>query len=264
MAEPISPKPAAGEYARRSKRQRWPKIAMTVEEWWGKSPERIIPLGITRLTDPERGPRRSGATPRAVSLPSRRPSSRTGSDARRQLGATVFPALSLNTCAHRLWSGIPIRFPNIKIVLAEGGFGWVPMLMDRLEYMMDQSSENHLNWLTRDITPTEVRQRNFWFCTIDDPSSLASRQHLGVENILFEVDYPHSDSNWPNTQDHISRRYAAIPDNEFRMITQENSAKLYRHPLPRLLALTVSRRRLRIGRSRRARPERLGSSTINR
>ena len=108
------------------------------------------------------------------------------------------------------------------------------MLMDRLEYMMAQSSDNHLAWLSKEIGPTEVLQRNFWFCTIDDPSSLAGRYRIGVENILFEVDYPHADSTWPDTQAYIEKHYRDVPVEEIRQITHLNAAKLFRHPLPAL------------------------------
>ena len=243
------------------------------EEWWGAAPERFIPLGITWLRDPERGAaeiRRNAARgftavtlpeqPHRIGLPSLftdywdpilRACEETetviclhvGStgltpmppDApQHHLGATLFPALSLNTCAEWLWSGIPLRYPDIKITLAEGGIGWVPMLMDRLEYMMAQSSDNHLAWLSKEIGPTEVLQRNFWFCTIDDPSSLAGRYRIGVENILFEVDYPHADSTWPDTQAYIEKHYRDVPVEEIRQITHLNAAKLFRHPLPAL------------------------------
>jgi hypothetical protein len=46
-----------------------------------------------------------------------------------------------------------------------------------------------------------VLKRNFWFCTIDDPSTIDTRYRIGVENIMAEVDYPHGDSTWPDTQD---------------------------------------------------------------
>ena len=40
-----------------------------------------------------------------------------------ELGATLFGALSLDACANWLWSGVPVRFPDLKICLSEGGIG---------------------------------------------------------------------------------------------------------------------------------------------
>ena len=75
-------------------------------------------------------------------------------------------------------------------------------------------------------------RRNFWFCMIDDPSTVCTRHTIGVENILFESDYPHGDGTWPDTQIVMEKVLAGLPDDEIRMISHENAAKLYKHPLP--------------------------------
>jgi len=77
-----------------------------------------------------------------------------------------------------------------------------------------------------------VLRRNFWFCTIDDPSTIETRHAIGVENIMVEVDYPHGDGTWPDTQDTIAEYWGHIPAAELRMMCSENAARLYRHPLP--------------------------------
>ncbi len=145
-----------------------------------------------------------------------------------QLGATLFGQLSLGAAAEWLWSEIPLRFPTLKIAMSEGGIGWVPMLLDRLDNIIDRSGYG-LGW---DIRPADVLQRNFWFCTIDDPSTIELRHRIGVENICFETDYPHGDSTWPGVQDLLDEVWGHIPPDELRMMCSENAASLYRHPLP--------------------------------
>jgi hypothetical protein len=83
-----------------------------------------------------------------------------------------------------------------------------------------------------DLTPSEAVQRNFWFCTIDDPSTLGARERIGVDHIMVEVDYPHADSTWPDTQELLARRLGGLPDEHVRKLTHENAARLFRHPLP--------------------------------
>ncbi|MGE4605251.1 MAG: amidohydrolase family protein, partial [Myxococcota bacterium] len=82
-------------------------------------------------------------------------------------------------------------------------------------------------------SPSDVLRRNFWFCMIDDPSTISTRHTIGVENILVESDYPHGDGTWPDTQQVIDKTIGHLPVEEIRMITHENAAKLYRHPLPK-------------------------------
>ena len=82
------------------------------------------------------------------------------------------------------------------------------------------------------MRPADVLQRNFWFCTIDDPSTIDTRHRIGVENIMVEVDYPHGDGTWPDTQDVIEKYWGHLPDDELRKMLYENAAALFRWPLP--------------------------------
>jgi predicted TIM-barrel fold metal-dependent hydrolase len=240
-----------------------------LEEWHGPYPERIVPMGITWLADPEVGAaeirRNADRGFTGVTLPERPhkigfPSifeehwdpiigacAETGTvvslhvgssgmaefppgslRASMPLGATLFGQLSLTACAEWLWSGWAVRYPDLKIAMSEGGIGWVAMLIDRLDNIVDRSGYG-LGW---DDRPADVLRRNFWFCTIDDPSTIETRHTIGVENIMVEVDYPHGDGTWPDTQLVIEKYWGHIPPAELRMMCCENAAALYRHPLP--------------------------------
>jgi len=237
------------------------------EEWYSPYPTRIIPLGITFLTDPEAGAaeiyRNAERGFRSVTLPERphrlglpslfldywEPIIRACAETdtvislhvassgmadhpegcpNLQVGATLFGQLSLTACAEWLWSGWPLRYPNLKIAMSEGGIGWVAMLIDRLNNIIDRSGYG-LGW---DIRPADVLRRNFWFCTIDDPSTIQTRYTIGVDRIMVEVDYPHGDGTWPDTQSVIEQCWGHIPPTELRQMCSENAAALYRHPLP--------------------------------
>jgi len=238
------------------------------DEWYRAYPERIVPLGITYLADPQLAAdeiRRNAArgftavtlpeVPHNVGLPSLWDRDHwdpiiqacvetdtvialhVGSSGthpappeapRVQLGATLFGQLSLTACAEWLWSAYPADYPTLKIAMSEGGIGWVAMLLDRLDNIVDRSGYG-LGW---DVRPADVLKRNFWLCTIDDPSTIDTRHRIGVENIMVEVDYPHGDGTWPDTQLVIEKYWGHIPDDELRMMCSLNAAKLFRHPLP--------------------------------
>jgi Amidohydrolase len=85
---------------------------------------------------------------------------------------------------------------------------------------------------TDDLTPSQVMQRNFWFCAVEDPSSFDQRDRIGPEHILLESDYPHCDSTWPRTQQVIEHEIGHLPAHAVRQITWENASRLYRHPVP--------------------------------
>jgi predicted TIM-barrel fold metal-dependent hydrolase len=239
------------------------------EEWYSPYPDRIIPLGITWLADAETGAveirRNAERGFRSVTLPERPHriglpslfsgfwdpiiaacaetgtvislhvgSSGMGEHAPGapllQLGATLFGQLSLQACAEWLWSGYAVRFPDLKIAMSEGGIGWVAMLLDRLDNIVDRSRYGK-DW-PGDLRPSEVLQRNFYFCTLDDPSTIDTRHRIGVDHVMVEVDYPHGDSTWPDTQDVVRRYWGHVPVEELRMMTHRNAATLFRHPLP--------------------------------
>jgi predicted TIM-barrel fold metal-dependent hydrolase len=238
------------------------------EEWYTPHPDRIIPLGITYLADPHLAAdeiRRNAARgftavsmperPHAIGLPSLwerdhwdpiigacvetdtvislhvgsagLPATPPGAPAL-QLGATLFGQQSLGACAEWLWSGYPADNPTLKIAMSEGGIGWVAMLLDRLDNIVDRSGYG-VSW---DLRPADVLRRNFWFCTIDDPSTIDTRYRIGLDRIMVEVDYPHGDSTWPDTQQVIREAWRHLPAAEMRQLCCENAAVLYRHPLP--------------------------------
>ena len=240
------------------------------EEWYLAHPLRIIPMGITFLADAELGAaeiRRNAARgftsvtlperPHAIGFPSLFTgwwdpiieacvetgtviSLHVGSSGTYpmpegapalQLGATMFGQLSLSACSEWLWSGYPLRYPELKIAMSEGGIGWVPMLIDRLEIMCRRNGYAG-DWA---VPPAEVLRRNFWFCTFDDPSTIDLRHVISVDHIMVEVDYPHGDSIWPNVQRTIAETWGHIPVDEVRRMCSLNAADLYRHPLPPVL-----------------------------
>ena len=244
------------------------------EEWHGAAPERIVPLGITWLADPELGAaeiRRNaerGFT--AVTLPERPhllgyPTLNSGywdpivaacaetdtvvclhvgSSGMMEMppdgplveyAATLFPMLSMWACADWLWSLLPVRYPTLRIAMSEGGLGWVPMLGDRLDFIYETSEHGRRHWDEHgdpDLRPSDLLRRNFWYCTIDDPSMWAVRDVIGVDRIMVEVDYPHADSTWPNTQATLRDHLGHLPVDDVAAVTHRNAAALFRHPLP--------------------------------
>jgi predicted TIM-barrel fold metal-dependent hydrolase len=150
-----------------------------------------------------------------------------------ELLPTLFPVNALVAAGEWLWSGVPLRFPRLSIAMSEGGIGWVPMLMDRTDYVVSHSaSGSESNAWPSSLLPSEVLRRNFWFCSIDDPSTVALRDVIGVDHIMVESDYPHADSSWPDTQAVVAATWGHIPEGELRAIAAGNAARLFRHALP--------------------------------
>ena len=151
-----------------------------------------------------------------------------------ELYPTLFPASSLVAATDWLWSRVCVRFPRLRIAMSEGGIGWVAMLADRADYVLDHSaSGNESRAWKSDLRPSEVLARNFWFCTIDDPSSVdAVIQRVGPDHIMVESDYPHADSTWPMTWDRVKANFGHLPQEIIDKVTSRNAAELFGVPLP--------------------------------
>ncbi len=102
--------------------------------------------------------------------------------------------------------------------------------MDRLDHMLSYH-DMYGTW-TAELKPSEVLARNFWFCAVEDPSSFALRDVIGVDHIFVEQDYPHCDSTWPYTQQVIHDEIGGLPAEDVRKMTWENASRVYRHPVP--------------------------------
>jgi predicted TIM-barrel fold metal-dependent hydrolase len=157
-----------------------------------------------------------------------------GDGAPPSLASLVFGSYALIPTAVWLYSMVPVRFPDIKICVSEGGISWVPGLLDRLDHLLRHRANRVYfgPWFDVDVLPSEVMQRNFWFCAVDDPSTWSQRHRIGVDRIMLEVDYPHPDCSWPNTQRQFHEQLANIPDDEVAAITWRNASALFRHPVP--------------------------------
>jgi predicted TIM-barrel fold metal-dependent hydrolase len=247
--------------------------AWNLEEWTGAHPDRLIPLQMPYLRDPvvaaaeiranaERGftavtfvdaPHRLGLPPitdHAHWAPFLTACEETGTvvclhtgasghivegspGAALNVGTTLFPAGAFAAAIDWTWARVPTRYPELKLALSEGGIGWVPMAIDRLDYVIAHSAGPATGdpW-TEDLSPSEALRRNFYFCMLDDPTTLPARHTIGVDHIMFETDYPHADSTWPHTQALLTERLGDLPADEAEAIAFRNAARLFRHPPP--------------------------------
>ncbi|MFA5885760.1 MAG: amidohydrolase family protein [Acidimicrobiia bacterium] len=241
-----------------------------LEEWAAYAPERIIPLQLPWMLDPEVGAaevRRNAErgfkamtfseAPHLLGLPtlhsgywdplmraceetetvvclhvgSSGTSPATSPDAPSDTVGVLFFGYAMFAAVDWLYSLIPVRFPNIRICLSEGGIGWVAGLIDRLEHVRMYDAM-YGTWNDVPDSPADVFRRNFWFCAIDDPSAYRQLDVMGMGNVMVESDYPHADSTWPNTQQMLREHLAGLPDDAVQRITWANASALFRHEVP--------------------------------
>lgn len=147
-------------------------------------------------------------------------------DAPLAVSIALYSTNLMATTTDLLFSGALQRHPRLKVVLAEGGIGWIPYILERCDYVWDRH-----RWyqdIDRHTRPSDLFRKHFYGCFIDDSFGIQVRHDIGIENLTFEVDYPHSDSQWPNTRRYASEAFANVPDEEVHRIVELNTRKLFR------------------------------------
>jgi predicted TIM-barrel fold metal-dependent hydrolase len=241
-----------------------------LDVWAGTYPGRIIPLQLPWLLDPEEGAAEIRANaargfhavtfpelPERLGLPSLHTghwdpflaacaetdtvvclhvgssssAPATSSGAPSDTIGVLFFGWAMFAAVDWLYSKVALRFPDLKLCLSEGGIGWVAGLLDRLDHV-GRYQAIFGTWEGIDLTPRELMQRNFWFCTIDDIAGLEQRHRIGVDHLLLESDYPHQDGTWPDTQEIVWSQIGGFPGDEIERLAWRNASELFRHPVP--------------------------------
>jgi predicted TIM-barrel fold metal-dependent hydrolase len=148
----------------------------------------------------------------------------TASDAPKAVSIALYGCNSMASTADLLFSPVFHHFDRLKVALSEGGIGWVPYMLERLDYTWDR--HRYYTGIDQHAVPSELFRRHFYGCYIDDQFGLENRHHVGVDRITWECDYPHSDSQWPNSRTHAAQTLAGVPDDEVQQIVEHNARAL--------------------------------------
>lgn len=152
------------------------------------------------------------------------------SDSPHSVANALFGMNSMLATTDWLFSRVTIRHPGLKIVLSESGIGWVPGLIDRLDWVdrYRDSVTLRQDWNVADGRPSEVLLRDFWFTSIWDPATFQILDRIGSDRVMIEVDYPHPDSSWPDCQQVVAEQLAGLPPASQVAVAHGNAEAVYR------------------------------------
>ena len=141
---------------------------------------------------------------------------------------TLMPIAMVDCAADLLWSPVLRKFPTLRFAFSEAGVGWVPFFLERVDYVY----ERHRFWTHQDFgdqRPSEVFREHVVLCFISDRVGIEQRHAVGIENITWECDYPHSDTIWPRAPEILMEQFEGVPDAEIHQITHENAMRHFRY-----------------------------------
>jgi len=141
---------------------------------------------------------------------------------------SLFGLNSASALAELLLSPVFHKFPSLNVALSEGGIGWMPYMLERIDFVWER--HRWYNDVNREVRPSDLFKDHVYGCFISDAVGIANRHLIGVDNIMFDSDYPHSDSNWPNTRKVLENVLQDVPDEEAQKMVEWNARTLYNFP----------------------------------
>jgi predicted TIM-barrel fold metal-dependent hydrolase len=132
---------------------------------------------------------------------------------------------SMHSTTEILFSQVLHKHPELKIGLSEGGVGWIPYMLERIDGVWRK--HRHYQNINQDVLPSDLFRKHFHGCFIDDATGVKNRHDIGIPNITWECDYPHSDSFWPKSRQRAVEVFADVSDDEVHRIVELNTRRLY-------------------------------------
>jgi len=151
----------------------------------------------------------------------------TSDDAPPAIGVAGLFTNSALSLADYLFSGLFVRFPNLKLLYAEAQAGWIPYLLHRLDTEWDA----HNTYMRTDhlpVPPSSYYPDHIYSCIFDDRAAVERLDRVGIDNLTFETDYPHADSTWPHSKAVAAKNLAGLDDVSVRKILRDNAIRLLR------------------------------------
>jgi len=121
-----------------------------------------------------------------------------------------------------LCSGLLARYPALKIVYSESQLGWVPYILERIDKVYTHAT--YAEFPASITRPPSTYMPGRVFATFfDDETGVREREAVGVDQILFETDYPHQDTTWPNTHLTVEKMAKVMSEDELEKVLRTNA-----------------------------------------
>jgi predicted TIM-barrel fold metal-dependent hydrolase len=187
------------------------------EPFWAAAESLGMPLSLHTATRRQGKIRGAGA--------------RTLRDASSRATKAFYPALSM---CDMIFSGVFERHPRLTLAIVEFELSWAPNLLTTMDYTYRERHEEAIYRFKDGLRPSDFFHRNVVLSFQEDAIGIRLRDVIGVDNMMWGSDYPHSESTFPRSRKILADILAGVPEDEQARIVGSNTARVYGFDLARL------------------------------
>src|ERR1700712_4949223 len=137
---------------------------------------------------------------------------------------TSMPISISNSAADWIWAPMWKKYPTLRMALSEGGIGWIPYLLEQADF----THGHHNAWTNSNFggkMPSDIFKQHIISCFIEDKFGLHNLDYIGEDMVMYECDYPHSDSVWPHSAEKLWDDVKHLTDSTINKITHLNAMR---------------------------------------
>ena len=158
---------------------------------------------------------------------------RTLRDASSRATKVFYPAMSM---CDLIFSGVFERHPSLIVAIVEFELAWVPHVLSAMDYTYRERHDEAIVRFRDGMIPSDFFRRNVVLSFQEDAIGIRLRDVIGVDNMMWGSDYPHSESTFPQSRKILAEIFAGVPDDEQAKIAGGNTARVYHFDEAKLTA----------------------------
>ena len=126
-----------------------------------------------------------------------------------------------------IFSGVFERYPKLKVVSVEYELGWVPHFLNQMDFTYQERQFWTPVRFSNGRKPSDIWSSNIFITFMEDTLGVRLRNEIGVDNMMWGSDFPHSESTWPESRRILGEVLEDVPLADQRKMTNETAARLY-------------------------------------
>lgn len=126
-----------------------------------------------------------------------------------------------------IFAGVCERYPRLKVGSVEHEISWAPHWLKQMDYTYRERPVYSGYRSKEGLLPSDYWRRNMFAVFQEDEVGVQLRHRIGMENMLWGNDFPHSESTWPKSMEFLDRIFADVPREERQKLTYDNAAQIF-------------------------------------